>query len=105
MLKHFSSSACYVLSFCQLKRMLCAVLQVNFQPGNIVSWGNAQLELLQYHFHTPSEHAWDGQRSAMEAHLVHRNTATGGSFVVWQSVAMPLKNSYYIYKRARCTLV
>jgi carbonic anhydrase len=67
-----------VLSFRQLKRMLCAVLQVNFQPGNSVSWGDAQLELLQYHFHTPSEHAWDGQRSAMEAHLVHKNTATGG---------------------------
>jgi hypothetical protein len=57
--------------------MLHACLQVNFEPGNRVSWGDVQLELLQYHFHTPSEHAWDGQRSAMEAHLVHRNTATG----------------------------
>lgn len=54
-------------------------LQVNFEPGNSVAWGDAQLELLQFHFHTPSEHAWDGQRSAMEAHLVHRNTATGAA--------------------------
>lgn len=57
-------------------------IQVNFEPGNSVAWGDAQLELLQFHFHTPSEHAWDGQRSAMEAHLVHRNTATGGFAVV-----------------------
>lgn len=42
-----------------------------------MSWGECQLELLQYHFHTPSEHAFDGQRSAMEAHLVHRNKTTG----------------------------
>jgi carbonic anhydrase len=58
-------------------------MQVNFEPGNRVTWGDAQLELLQYHFHTPSEHAWDGQRSAMEAHLVHRNTATGAVCEGW----------------------
>ncbi|KAF6251940.1 alpha carbonic anhydrase [Scenedesmus sp. NREL 46B-D3] len=57
-------------------------IQVNFEPGNSVSWGGAQLQLLQYHFHTPSEHAWGGQRRAMEAHLVHRERATGRFAVV-----------------------
>lgn len=56
-------------------------LQVNLQPGsNSISWAGQQLELLQYHFHTPSEHTVEGAASAMEAHLVHRNTATG----VWE---------------------
>lgn len=32
---------------------------------------------VQYHFHTPSEHALDGQRFAMEAHLVHKSLSTG----------------------------
>ncbi len=36
------------------------------------------LELVQWHFHTPSEHAFDGARKAMEAHLVHKDTKTGG---------------------------
>jgi carbonic anhydrase len=32
-----------------------------------------RLELLQYHFHEPGEHAVSGRRGAMEAHLVHRD--------------------------------
>jgi len=53
-------------------------LQVNFEAGsNSVSWAGQQLELLQYHFHTPSEHTVEGSHTAMEAHLVHRNTQTG----------------------------
>lgn len=39
--------------------------------------GGADLELIQYHFHTPSEHSFDGERTAMEVHLVHRNVVTG----------------------------
>ena len=33
--------------------------------------------LPQYHFHTPSEHALNGKRFAMEVHLVHRNVNSG----------------------------
>lgn len=31
-----------------------------------------EFNLVQFHFHTPSEHAFDGLRFPMEAHLVHR---------------------------------
>ncbi|KAI8477329.1 MAG: alpha type intracellular carbonic anhydrase [Monoraphidium minutum] len=53
-------------------------MQVNFAKGTqFLTCGGADLELLQFHFHTPSEHAFDGERTAMEAHLVHKNVATG----------------------------
>lgn len=50
---------------------------MNFQPGNLAYIDDMELELLQFHFHAPSEHAMDGKRYAMEVHLVHRNKATG----------------------------
>lgn len=57
--------------------------KVNFAKGNqMLMCGGAELELLQFHFHTPSEHAFDGERAAMEAHLVHRNTVTGEGVVL-----------------------
>jgi hypothetical protein len=117
-----------------------AAPKVNYPKGSqMLTCGGADLELLQFHFHTPSEHrraaaarlpagaggfdagraprrdervpgirAWtprtdtphthshtkqtpshchharsfDGERAAMEVHLVHRNLATGGLSVV-----------------------
>jgi carbonic anhydrase len=38
--------------------------------------GPKKLELLQFHFHTPSEHSLNSKRFAMEAHLVHREVGT-----------------------------
>jgi carbonic anhydrase len=35
--------------------------------------GDVPYKLLQFHFHTPSEHARNGQRYAMEVHLVHKS--------------------------------
>ncbi|KAI8470997.1 MAG: alpha carbonic anhydrase [Monoraphidium minutum] len=53
-------------------------MQVNYAKGSQkLVCGGAELELLQFHFHTPSEHAFDGDRTAMEVHLVHRNNTTG----------------------------
>lgn len=49
-------------------------MQVDYPSGsNFVLVGERKLELLQYHFHAPSEHSFDGNRTAMEAHLVHRD--------------------------------
>lgn len=54
-------------------------MQVNFPntSENSLIINGVRSKLLQYHFHTPSEHAFDGQRYAMEVHLVHKNLATG----------------------------
>ena len=48
-------------------------VQVNYQPGSTINIEGKVYELLQFHFHTPSEHTIDGKAAAMEVHLVHRN--------------------------------
>lgn len=50
-------------------------IQVDYEPGSTVSIDNQEYELLQFHFHTPSEHKIDNQASAMEVHFVHKNAA------------------------------
>lgn len=48
-------------------------IQANFQPGSSMTVGGKRYDLLQVHFHTPSEHAKAGERAAMEAHFVHKS--------------------------------
>lgn len=48
-------------------------IQVNFQPGSSITVSGKRHDLLQVHFHTPSEHAFGGERAAMEAHFVHKS--------------------------------
>lgn len=43
--------------------------------------GGDRYELVQYHFHAPSEHTVNGRRAAVEAHFVHTN-AQGATAVV-----------------------
>lgn len=50
-------------------------IQVNYPPGSTILLNNEEYELLQFHFHTPSEHMIDNKTSAMEAHFVHKNKA------------------------------
>ncbi len=47
--------------------------QVNVAPGSWLRADGREWQLLQWHFHAPSEHARGGARQAMEAHLVHRD--------------------------------
>ena len=46
-----------------------------YKSGNTVSIEGEVYQLVQFHFHTPSEHKIDNQSSAMELHLVHQNEA------------------------------
>jgi carbonic anhydrase len=48
---------------------------VPYAPGSSLQIGDDSYELLQFHFHTPSEHTINGDAAAMELHLVHRNAA------------------------------
>ncbi|MBP1884811.1 carbonic anhydrase [Sinorhizobium mexicanum] len=48
-------------------------IQVNTAPGGLLRRGDRAYELLQYHFHAPSEHLVNGRNFAMEVHFVHRH--------------------------------
>ncbi len=52
-------------------------LQVNAKPGNTIEFEGETYDLLQYHFHIPSEHAVNGKKAPMEVHLVHKGQTSG----------------------------
>jgi carbonic anhydrase len=56
-------------------------IQGNYQSGSKIIVNSEEYELLQFHFHTPSEHQINSQVSLMEMHLVHRSN-TGKLAVV-----------------------
>ena len=81
-------------------------IKVNYQPGSILTLDDEPYELLQFHFHNPSEHQVEGKLLPMELHLVHKSEkgalAVVGVFLkqgeanptlqkIWQ--AMPMKES------------
>lgn len=48
-------------------------VQVNYTEGDTLQVGDEQFQLLQYHFHSPSEHTVGGKSYLMEMHLVHKS--------------------------------
>jgi carbonic anhydrase len=50
-------------------------IQVNAEAGNTLTVGKEKYDLLQFHFHHPSEHLIGGKHFPMEVHFVHRNAA------------------------------
>ena len=50
-------------------------IQLNAEAGNTLTVGADKYDLLQYHFHHPSEHLIGGKNFPMEVHFVHRNAA------------------------------
>lgn len=50
-------------------------VQVNYEPGSVFLVGDRTYELLQIHFHAPSEETIDGHRYPLVAHLVHSDKA------------------------------
>lgn len=52
-------------------------VQLDFEPGNTITFDDKVFEFKQLHFHTPSEHLIDGITYPMEMHVV--NTLMGQS--------------------------
>ncbi len=48
-------------------------IQVNYARGNSITVGNKRYELIQFHFHHPSEEEIEGKTYDMVVHLVHRD--------------------------------
>jgi len=55
-------------------------VQVNYDDGSFIDIEGTRYDLVQFHFHIPSEHTFNGQFSAMEMHLVHESS--DGDFAV-----------------------
>jgi carbonic anhydrase len=52
-------------------------IQIDAPRGGTLGRGGKLYELVQYHFHAPSEHRVEGRSFAMEAHFVHKHAASG----------------------------
>jgi len=47
-------------------------IQVNYNPGSYMTIGSHKYNLLQFHFHSPSENTVNSRAFDMEMHLVHK---------------------------------
>ena len=56
-------------------------IQMNYAPGSFIAVQGKRYELVQFHFHKPSEEKINGKSADMVAHLVHKN-ADGNLAVV-----------------------
>lgn len=68
-------------------------VQVDVAPGSSIRVGDQKYDLLQFHFHTPSEEQVNGKRYDMVWHLVHKN-ASGQLAVVAVLVKRGKENSF-----------
>ncbi|MCC7252061.1 carbonic anhydrase [Hyphomicrobium sp.] len=50
-------------------------IQANVDSGCACTIGGTRYDLVQFHFHHPSEHLLDGKAFEMEVHFVHRSAA------------------------------
>ena len=57
-------------------------IQVNIDPGSYIIYNGIRYDLLQFHFHAPSEHTIDGLAAALEIHFVHQDPNSGNLAVV-----------------------
>jgi carbonic anhydrase len=51
-------------------------VQLDFKPGNTITFAGKTYEFKQIHFHTPSEHLIDGMTFPMEMHVVNMLSAS-----------------------------
>jgi len=56
-------------------------LQVDYEPGSYITVDDVRYDLMEFHFHAPSEHKVEGIPYDMEMHLVHKSN-TGRLAVV-----------------------
>ena len=49
-------------------------IQVTVEKGSTLTTARNTYQLSQFHFHTPSEHTFDGKHLPMEVHFVHQST-------------------------------
>ncbi len=53
-------------------------VQINYDSGSSITIGDKRYQLMQFHFHAPSEHAIDGKLAEAEVHFVHAHKTDDG---------------------------
>jgi carbonic anhydrase len=48
-------------------------VQVNYDPGSYIELDGTRYDVVQFHYHAPSEHTVDGESFPAELHIVHKN--------------------------------
>jgi carbonic anhydrase len=48
-------------------------VQVNYDPGSHIELDKTRYDVLQFHYHAPSEHIVDGESFPAELHIVHKD--------------------------------
>lgn len=57
-------------------------IQVDVAGGSAIVYNGIRYDLLQFHFHSPSEHTIDGEAAPMEIHFVHQDRNSNNLAVV-----------------------
>ena len=57
-------------------------IQVDVDPGSHIVYNGITYDLLQFHFHAPSEHTIAGEAAALEIHFVHKDRNSASLAVV-----------------------
>ncbi len=69
-------------------------VEFEYEAGSTFTLEGEAYNLLQFHFHTGSEHTINGTRYAMEAHLVHQNAITGQLAVIGIMIEEGAENAF-----------
>jgi carbonic anhydrase len=69
-------------------------VQVNYDAGSYMELDNTRYDVVQFHYHAPSEHTMDGEPFPAELHIVHKN-ADGGLAVIGILLEEGTENAAY----------
>jgi carbonic anhydrase len=69
-------------------------IEFEYETGSTLNWDGRDFRLLQFHFHTSSEHQIGSVSYPMEIHFVHRNIESGNLAVIGVIVETGASNSF-----------
>ncbi|WP_394889823.1 carbonic anhydrase [Mesorhizobium sp. AaZ16] len=70
-------------------------IQINLPEGSTLTRGGKTYDLLQFHFHSPSEHLVEGKTFPLEVHFVHKNRESGALGVLGVFLTPGAKNETF----------
>ena len=69
-------------------------IELEYEEGSTLKFEGVEYDLLQFHFHTFSEHTVEGKRGAMELHAVFQNKASGNLAVIGMLYSIGSDNDF-----------